>query len=174
MKLDKKFNKKNYLILSLIYIISFLLVFYLVLLYNKSNDYLFKQSSIDNYIKNINGNNYDLIYSNLNNFIVENDTFILYVNFFNNKFYQYEEELYNMISDNNLFNEFICLKLDNNDNSNIINLLVSDFSDDVKTLNEEKIPFFIFFDNGKIKSIIYNNDLNIDYLEEQFNLMGVI
>lgn len=164
---------KNLFILLIIYIITILLVLYVVALYKKSSMLVINESSINKIIKEVGEKNYVDIYNNINNYIVENHSFILYISSTDDKFFEYEKELQRIIIDNNIQDYFIYINRDNVKDKDLVKHIINDFSDDEYVVRGD-IPIYLYFKNGIIESVIENDDLNLEFLKKQFVELGVL
>lgn len=155
--------KKNYLLVFIIYILTFLGVFYFCIVYNKSKVVFDNNISMNSVIKDISEKDYMSIYSNINNYIVENHDFVLYVGSFKSDFDEYNNNLKMFVIDNNLDDQFIYINIDIIDN-NVVSKLIADFSDDniFDDYTIKDVPLFIIFKNGKIHKIISDKYLMFD------------
>ena len=163
---------KNLIVLLIIYIVTILLVLYFVALYKKSSTLVINESSINKIIKEVGEKKYDDIYNNINNYIVENHNFILYINSSDSKYSLYEKELMQFIIDNNIQDSFIYINLDNVKNNDLIKRIVNDFSNNNYVYEEKKVPLFIYFKDGVINSLIENDNLDLEFLERKLIELG--
>lgn len=167
---------KNYIILFIIYLVTILLVLYSVALYKKSSDLINYGSSINTVIKEISEDNYFDIYSNINNYIMENHSFILYISFFSDDIVGYENELQKFIIDNDAEDIFLYVNVDDIKKVSDLDTLFKDFSDIEISYNISKktVPLFIYFKDGKINTIIDSSDYDFDRARKKIVDLGVI
>lgn len=125
-------------------------------------------------INEINKSTYDKLQSNISNFAIENNSFILYLTYQNNELLPFEKELKKFITENNIDNSFVYLDINSLESLNSINQLIKDFSQSDLKFNQKDIPLFLYFQGGKITNIIINYNLNIEQVKNKFIELGVI
>lgn len=140
---------KNYFILTLILVLSILIVFYLVKIYN-STMHNANDKQILNRIK-------EITVLELDNYIVENPNIVIYLmdsDYRNNSF---EKKLNQVIVEHDLQSQFVLINIANNiyqeyDKTANINLKNKSF------LKEVPINSLVIIENKKIKKFIKIND----------------
>ncbi len=169
MKLGDHLNKKikNYLIVTVIYLITILAVLYIVFLYKKSNNIANYDSDMNMYVLNISDDNYEKLYNNINNYIVEKNNFVIYVSSDG----YVSTNLKKIIIEYNLNKEFLYINTDNVKN---INKLIKDFSENQFSPIEKNDATIIYFLNGKIIDITPCTNKSQDELTRYFKKMGMI
>ena len=153
----RKVPLKNYIILSIIFIITIGLLFYFINIYNLKKEYLNSTNVRLAFLKEINE-------SDLDNYISENSEFILYISnseseeykSLENKLKKYRKEEYmrNVIylNSKDLSSDFIN-KLDNYSDNKI-----------------SSIPNIIVFDENRIiKTDYFNSDTSVEYIISIFS-----
>lgn len=161
--MKKTIPTKNYIIVFILSICTLLLTFYLMNVYNNSENTHQKTLSISEVREN-----------ELKSYITENNEVIIYMSSSNNNQIEtFEKNLNNYILDNNLKNEFVYLDL-NNVSENFYNEFYINY---VKESNSEKFiikePTLVIINNRVIKNYINNID-NIDQVKEFLISAGVI
>ena len=143
---EKKKNVtiKNYIVLAIILIVTFLLLFYFYLWFDKYEETLLSKRILDRYMLVINDNELD-------DYLVENPNTIIYVSKLNDeKIRDFEKLIKNKYKSNSI-------------NNNILYLDVTDISERDKTyliskynyngLNILSVPCVVVFKNGTVDSI---------------------
>lgn len=153
----REIPKKNYFILFIVIVLSLLIAFYFRKWYKAYEDSYLSKSIVGNYLFQIN-------YKELDNYLVENQSAIIYVSKVGNeKIRNFEKKFINAINQNDLKNKILYLNL-NNYKGDINNKY---------TINDKDItsvPNISVFKNGKLDDIYvidvdgYNMEKIISYL----------
>ena len=153
----REIPKKNYFILFIVIVLSLLIAFYFRNWYKAYEDSYLSKSIVGNYLFEIN-------YKELDNYLVENQSAIIYVSKVGNeKIRNFEKKFINAINQNDLKNKILYLNL-NNYKGDINNKY---------TINDKDItsvPNISVFKNGKLDDIYvidvdgYNMEKIISYL----------
>ena len=153
----REIPKKNYFILFIVIVLSLLIAFYFRKWYKAYEDSYLSKSIVGNYLFEIN-------YKELDNYLVENQSAIIYVSKVGNeKIRNFEKKFINAINQNDLKNKILYLNL-NNYKGDINNKY---------TINDKDItsvPNISVFKNGKLDDIYvidvdgYNMEKIISYL----------
>lgn len=145
--------KKNYIIM-LVIIISIVIV--TIFLSNMYNNRFKKTSVLYNYLSEIKK-------KDLDSYLVEKPDIIIYAsNKYNNSFEAEEKKIMQQIIDNNIYEYFVYLNLEDK-KLNILNSLNKKSGGKLKN----KLPVLIVFENGKIKDAYYDLDnLNFENITE--------
>lgn len=153
----REIPKKNYFILFIVIVFSLLIAFYFRNWYKAYEDSYLSKSIVGNYLFEIN-------YKELDNYLVENQSAIIYVSKVGNeKIRNFEKKFINAINQNDLKNKILYLNL-NNYKGDINNKY---------TINDKDItsvPNISVFKNGKLDDIYvidvdgYNMEKIISYL----------
>lgn len=144
---------KNYIILVIILLISLGLVYYFHLWYRAYNENILSTSLMSKYLDNIN-------YNELDNYLIENNSAIIYVSVLNNeKINKFEKEFKNLFKKKKIK----------------YNLLYMDVTNDINSFNYSYsnvgVPSIMIFNNGKL-SIVYKidpNDYRLNEIKEYIN-----
>lgn len=166
MKKEKDISLKNYILLSIVLILTIIVVIYLFLWKNTYDNNKLSESILDDYLLVIN-------YNELNNYLIENNDVIIYVSKLGDKnIRNFENKFKNVINKYNLNNKILYLDLTNElqDNSikNEINMKYGN--------GMLEVPSIIVIKNGKVLDIydIKDNDYNIRLLEKYLEKEDVI
>lgn len=166
MKKEKEIPLKNYILLSIVLILTIVVVIYFFLWKNTYEKNKLQTPILDDYLLVIN-------YNELNNYLVENKDAIIYVSKLNNENIRlFENKFKNIINKNNLNNKILYLDLTEELKENNI----------VKEINKKygkemtEIPSIIIIKDGKISSSynIKENKYNIKLLEKYLEKEDVI
>lgn len=166
MKKEKEIPLKNYILLSIVLILTIVVVIYFFLWKNTYEKSKLQTPILDDYLLVIN-------YNELNNYLVENKDAIIYVSKLNNENIRlFENKFKNIINKNNLNNKILYLDLTEELNKkSIVNELNKKYG---KEMTE--IPSIIIIKDGKISSSynIKENKYNIKLLEKYLEKEDVI
>lgn len=153
----REIPKKNYFILFIVIVFSLLIAFYFRNWYKAYEDSYLSKSIVGNYLFQIN-------YKELDNYLVENQSAIIYVSKVGNeKIRNFEKKFINAINQNDLKNKILYLDLSNYKGD----------TNDKYTINDKDItsvPNISVFKNGKLDDIYvidvdgYNMEKIISYL----------
>lgn len=165
----RKIPKKNYLILTVVIVLTVGLVFYARSWYNTSKEYYLSNSVIKDIVSEINE-------VDINSYTIENPNYILYASSgISNDLKDFEKELKKIITSLDIQSNFIYLNLDN--------VNIQQFNDTLKkyTSNEKialelsrdsKSTIYIF-SSGKIKYILNNaNEKSVSYIKKFLESCG--
>ncbi len=140
--------KKNYIIM-LIIILSIIIV--TIFLSNQYNTRFKRTSVLYNYLSEIKK-------KDLDSYLIEKPDIIIYAsNKYNNSFELQEEKIMQEIMDNNIYDYFVYLNLEDK-KLNIFNELNKKYNGNLKN----QLPVLIIFENGEIKNAYYDLD-KIDF-----------
>ena len=166
MQKEKEIPLQNYILLSIVLILTIVVVIYFFLwknIYEKSE---LQTLILDDYLLVIN-------YNELNNYLVENKDAIIYVSKLNDESIRlFENKFKNIINKNNLNNKILYLDLTEELKENNI----------VKEINKKygkemtEVPTIVIIKDGKISSSynIKENKYNIKLLEKYLEKEDVI
>ena len=166
MKKEKEIPLKNYILLSIVLILTIVVVIYFFLWKNTYEKIKLQTPILDDYLLVIN-------YNELNNYLVENKDAIIYVSKLNNENIRlFENKFKNIINKNNLNNKILYLDLTEELKENNI----------VKKINKKygkemtEVPTIVIIKDGKISSSynIKENKYNIKLLEKYLEKEDVI
>ncbi len=166
MKKEKEIPLKNYILLSIVLILTIVVVIYFFLWKNTYEKSKLQTPILDDYLLVIN-------YNELNNYLVENKDAIIYVSKLNNENIRlFENKFKNIINKNNLNNKILYLDLTEELKENNI----------VKKINKKygkemtEVPTIVIIKDGKISSSynIKENKYNIKLLEKYLEKEDVI
>lgn len=166
MKKEKEIPLKNYILLSIVLILTIVVVIYFFLWKNTYEKSKLQTPILDDYLLIIN-------YNELNNYLVENKDAIIYISKLNNENIRlFENKFKNIINKNNLNNKILYLDLTEELKENNI----------VKEINKKygkemtEVPTIVIIKDGKISSSynIKENKYNIKLLEKYLEKEDVI
>lgn len=166
MKKEKEISLKNYILLSIVLILTIVVVIYFFLWKNTYEKSKLQTPILDDYLLVIN-------YNELNNYLVENKDAIIYISKLNNENIRlFENKFKNIINKNNLNNKILYLDLTEELKENNI----------VKEINKKygkemtEVPTIVIIKDGKISSSynIKENKYNIKLLEKYLEKEDVI
>ena len=166
MKKEKEIPLKNYILLSIVLILTIVVVIYFFLWKNTYEKSKLQTPILDDYLLVIN-------YNELNNYLVENKDAIIYVSKLNDESIRlFENKFKNIINKNNLNNKILYLDLTEELKENNI----------VKEINKKYgkemtgVPTIVIIKDGKISSSynIKENKYNIKLLEKYLEKEDVI
>ena len=166
MKKEKEIPLKNYILLSIVLILTIVVVIYFFLWKNTYEKSKLQTPILDDYLLVIN-------YNELNNYLVENKDAIIYVSKLNDESIRlFENKFKNIINKNNLNNKILYLDLTEELKENNI----------VKEINKKygkemtEVPTIVIIKDGKISSFynIKENKYNIKLLEKYLEKEDVI
>ena len=166
MKKEKEIPLKNYILLSIVLILTIVVVIYFFLWKNTYEKSKLQTPILDDYLLVIN-------YNELNNYLVENKDAIIYVSKLNDESIRlFENKFKNIINKNNLNNKILYLDLTEELKENNI----------VKEINKKygkemtEVPTIVIIKDGKISSSynIKENKYNIKLLEKYVEKEDVI
>lgn len=166
MKKEKEIPLKNYILLSIVLILTIVVVIYFFLWKNTYEKSKLQTPILDDYLLVIN-------YNELNNYLVENKDAIIYVSKLNDESIRlFENKFKNIINKNNLNNKILYLDLTEELKENNI----------VKEINKKygkemtEVPTIVIIKDGKISSSynIKDNKYNIKLLEKYLEKEDVI
>ena len=166
MKKEKEIPLKNYILLSIVLILTIVVVIYFFLWKNTYEKSKLQTPILDDYLLVIN-------YNELNNYLVENKDAIIYVSKLNDESIRlFENKFKNIINKINLNNKILYLDLTEELKENNI----------VKEINKKygkemtEVPTIVIIKDGKISSSynIKENKYNIKLLEKYLEKEDVI
>lgn len=164
--MKKEIPLKNYILLSIVLILTIVVVIYFFLWKNTYEKSKLQTPILDDYLLVIN-------YNELNNYLVENKDAIIYISKLNNENIRlFENKFKNIINKNNLNNKILYLDLTEELKENNI----------VKEINKKygkemtEVPTIVIIKDGKISSSynIKENKYNIKLLEKYLEKEDVI
>lgn len=138
----REIPKKNYFILFIVIVLSLLIAFYFRKWYKAYEDSYLSKSIVGNYLFQIN-------YKELDNYLVENQSAIIYVSKVGNeKIRNFEKKFINAINQNDLKNKILYLDLSNykGDTNNKYTINDKDIT---------SVPNISVFKNGKLDDIYF-------------------
>ena len=166
MKKEKEIPLKNYILLSIVLILTIVVVINLFLWKNTYEKSKLQTPILDDYLLVIN-------YNELNNYLVENKDAIIYVSELNDESIRlFENKFKNIINKNNLNNKILYLDLTEElKESNIVKEINKKYG---KKMTE--VPTIVIIKDGKISSSynIKENNYNIKLLEKYLEKEDVI
>ena len=138
----REIPKKNYFILFIVIVLSLLIAFYFRKWYKAYEDSYLSKSIVGNYLFQIN-------YKELDNYLVENQSAIIYVSKVGNeKIRNFEKKFINAINQNDLKNKILYLDLSNYKGDTNDKYTIND-------INITSVPNISVFKNGKLDDIYF-------------------
>ena len=138
----REIPKKNYFILFIVIVFSLLIAFYFRNWYKAYEDSYLSKSIVGNYLFEIN-------YKELDNYLVENQSAIIYVSKVGNeKIRNFEKKFINAINQNDLKNKILYLDLSNYKGDTNNKYTIND-------KNITSVPNISVFKNGKLDDIYF-------------------
>ena len=166
MKKEKEIPLKNYILLSIVLILTIVVVIYFFLWKNTYEKSKLQTPILDDYLLVIN-------YNELNNYLVENKDAIIYVSKLNDESIRlFENKFKNIINKHNLNNKILYLDLTEElKETNIVKKINKKYG---KEMTE--VPTIVIIKDGKISSFynIKENKYNIKLLEKYLEKEDVI
>ena len=150
---------KNYIILGIVLLVSFLILYYLYLWHESYNESKLNVPILDKYMDVIN-------YNELSDYLVENPDSIIYVSVLENSdIRSFEKKLKSVLKKHEIENEVLYMNITDS---------INDIDKNDYMYGETSIldvPLVMVFDNGILKSIysIRNNDYDIQLFTEYVN-----
>lgn len=149
--------KKNYFILGIVLIISFILVYYFFMWTVAFNDTKTNIPILDKYMDVIN-------YNELDDFLIENGNAIIYVSVLDdNNTRNFEKKFKNVVENNELVNNVLYMDISEEINDNVIkNQMDSKYISGNAKMSD--VPTIIVFENGKLRAIynVKENEYDIE------------
>ena len=145
---------KNYFILGVILLVSFLVIYYFYMWLDTYNETKLNSPILDKYLEVIN-------YNELDDYLIENPNAIIYVSVLeDSNIREFEKKFKTILRKNELDKEILYMDI-TNDVNNIDNEYV------INGISITDVPVIMVVDNGKLKSIysIRNNDYDVDRLK---------
>lgn len=164
MKEEKNIPFKNYIVLSIILLLTIIVVIYFYMWYgefkmNKMNDPI-----MDEYLTVIN-------YNELENYLIENNNVIIYASSLNDeKTRKFEKKLKTVINDYSFNNDILYLDLTEiKKDEKLYNAFKEDY-------NLSNLPCILFFYQEQVYDVydINENDYDIELLVSYLKIRGVI
>ena len=150
MKEERNVPFRNYLILSILLILSVIIVIYFYMWYGEFYNTKINTPIIDEYLNVIN-------YNELDTYLIENKNVIVYTsNLYDEKSRNFEKKFVKIIEDYSLSNKIIYLDLtEQYKDKNLYNFIVDKY-------NLLDLPCIITFNNGIVDDIYSIEDRNYD------------
>ena len=166
----KKIPQKNYIILSLVFIITIALTFYAKSWYNTSKQYYAQNSVMTKAVREIKS-------EEIANYTLENQKFILYTSSgHNTDLKNFENEFKSLIQKLDLQDDVLYLNIDNTSQENVSDLLKSlTTNEKIKNQITSTITSDIYlFNNSKVVAVLKNaNKYSPKRLETLIKKWGV-
>lgn len=165
---SRKSGLKNYIILIVIFLAGIGLTLYLCKWYNVWNDYQ-KETPV------ISGSLLEITYEDLEHYVMENPTTVIYMCTANNdKCRSYEKDFKKIIEKENLNDYVIYLNLSNLDQDEFVNNFNGQY--EFKNKLTTNYPAFVVFEDGKVTSILQGNKkkkLTVSSTKQFLELNGI-
>ena len=146
---------KNYLVLSVIIIVTLLACIYLLSWFRQYNNSKINTPIITSALREVE-------YNNLNTVLQERDVLIMYMCTTDESICRsFEKKFVNYIKENNLNEEIIYLNLGyNKDENNLLNKVYSEYKSDKLVKKVYEYPTLLIFNEGKIIDVLSSNGKN--------------
>lgn len=161
---EKNIPLKNYILLSVILIISVVLVIYFYMWYGTYEENRLNSSIMDKYLTVIN-------YNELDNYLVENNDVVIYISKLeDNDIRAFEKKFKNVIDYNSLNNKILYLNLTNEIKNNKL------YENIKAKYGISDLPSIVIYRNGLIYDVfnIRENHFDINKIINYFSNEGVI
>ena len=170
----RKIPLKNYIIYSVVIIVTILIAIYVTLLFKKSKEYYENNSVMKDILYEILPKDNLDINENLKNYLLENSDLVIYISSGKDKdIKDFENEFKDYIVDKKLQEDLIYIDYNNIKKTNFINELIDNYSNTENISNYSIIsnsPILITFEEGHISSIY--NKKNPSVYEINWFLIG--
>ena len=156
--------KKNYVILGIVIIVTFLLVYYLYMWYDAYKETKLNVKILDNYLEVIN-------YNELDNYLVENPEAIIYFSVLENeKIREFEKKFKKVLKNNEISSKVLYMDL----TEELKNKKTSEELLNKYSISKDNVPIILYFYNEKISSrySVRENNYDIDAMKNVINLMS--
>ena len=157
MKKDnlRQIPKRNYFILGVVIIATFLILYYLYMWYDAYKETKLNMRILDNYMEVIN-------YNELDNFLIESPNSIIYVSVLEDEtIREFEKKLKKEFKNNKIDKQVLYMDITNDIRDiNIKNDMISKYN--LNGNNITNVPLFMVIINGKIKMFYSIHDNNYD------------
>ena len=156
--MDRVIPKKNYIILGVIIVVTFVLIYCLYMWYDAYLESKLNKPILNKYMEVIN-------YNELDDYLVESSKAIIYISKLEDSNIREFEKKFKNLFKNDLIDRKI-LYLDITREENVLNEITNKYSDGV--VNDKSIPIILVVENGNIKSYfeIKENNYDIDLVKE--------
>lgn len=106
-------------------------------------------------------------YNDINNYVIENNDSFLYITNKNKDYSKFENDLYNLIKEYNLFQDVLYLDISDN---------IKNGTFTINNFTFKQYPIFVLYDDGNITSIydIKANSFDTEKIEMYLESIGVI
>ena len=142
--MNREIPKKNYIILGVVIVLTFLLMYYFYMWYDAYMDTKLGNPILDKYMEVIN-------YNELDNYLVENNNVIIYVSVLeDSQIRDFEKKLKGLYKKHEIERDI--LYMDVTQDKKIVDKIVTEYSN--SSFNYD-IPVFLVIENGSIKGF-YN------------------
>lgn len=176
-KNSRKIPAKNYAIIGLIAVITFVFLGYFVFWYKSNLEYQNNNSIMSGYLAEIKE---DGVIENLNSYLIDNPDTLLYVSYGNDSSVkEFEKGFKTLIDEYNISSNFIYIDLNSITDKNFVSKLKDSFFSE--NLNSKNIDLYkqsniFLFEMGRIDDVLYNSKETINLIDVKIFLMrhGVI
>lgn len=179
-RMSKQIRKvpiKNYVIVGLISVITFLLLGYFVFWYKNNLEYQNNNSIMSGYLSEIQE---DGVIENLTSYLIDNPNMLLYMSYGNDASVKdFENEFKKLIDEHNISSNFLYIDLNSITDKNFVSKLKDSFfsqSLNNKNIDLHKQSNIFLFESGQIEDVLYNSKEKINLIDVKIFLMkhGVI
>ena len=153
----RKIPFKNYVILGVVFVVTFLLLYYFYLWVDAYKESKVNMPILDKYMTVIN-------YNELNNYVVENPNTLVYVSVLEDEEIRgFEKQLKNKFKKNKIKHDMLYMNItDNLLDDSVKSDMISNYS--LSNLNITDVPCVLYFEDGVLQSIysVKDNGYDID------------
>lgn len=170
MKKDelRKVPTKNYIILGVVIVVTILILYYFYMWVDVYKESKVNIPIMDKYMSVIN-------YNELDNYIVENPSTIVYVSILeNDEIRKFEKDLKNKYKNNLINNDILYMNItDDIENKEVRNEMLNKYS--LNDLSITDVPCVMVFSDGMLKSVysVSDNDYDIERFTIYINNLNV-
>ena len=154
--------KKNYLILGIILVVSFMLVYYMYMWSISYNETKLNIPIMDKYMEVIN-------YNELDSYLIENNNAIIYVSVLDNmEIRNFEKELKSLLRKREINKDILYLDITND--ITVMDKIINEYADGV--INYD-IPMILVIENGSLKNMCNIKENNYDIDSVKLFIQGI-
>ena len=147
--------KRNYVILAIILLISFLLIYYFYMWIDAYNETKLNKPILDKYLEVIN-------YNELEDYIIESPNAIIYISVLeNSEIRDFEKQFKNMLKTDQINEDLLYMDITDEMNNERIKKEIGD-SRLLSNINIQKLPTVIVIDNGNVTYTYSVSENNFD------------
>ena len=161
--MNREIPKKNYVILGIVIILTFLLMYYFYMWYDAYMDTKLGRPILDKYMEIIN-------YNELDNYLVENNNAIIYVSVLeNDEIRDFEKQLKNLLKKRVIDRDILYMDVTNDKDQ--IDLLFSKYSSNISNYD---VPMILVIEDGQIKDFYNIKEKKYDIDDVKLFIQGIM